>query len=101
MVAASCPSREMLVQYSRGLLAAEPSDDLAGHLGSCAECQATIASLDDAEDTLIGRLRRPLASGSCLAEPEYQAAVARAIDIMRASGVEKVGLITARLEAGK
>jgi biopolymer transport protein TolR len=27
--------------------------------------------------------------------------VARAIDIMRASGVEKVGLITARLEAGK
>jgi biopolymer transport protein TolR len=27
--------------------------------------------------------------------------VARAIDIMRASGVDKVGLITARLEAGK
>jgi len=27
--------------------------------------------------------------------------VARAIDIMRVSGVEKVGLITARLEAGK
>jgi biopolymer transport protein TolR len=27
--------------------------------------------------------------------------VARAIDIMRASGVEKVGLITARLEAGQ
>jgi biopolymer transport protein ExbD len=29
------------------------------------------------------------------------AQVARAIDIMRASGVEKVGLITARLEAGQ
>jgi biopolymer transport protein ExbD len=27
--------------------------------------------------------------------------VARAIDVMRASGVEKVGLITARLEAGQ
>jgi len=29
------------------------------------------------------------------------AQVARAIDVMRASGVEKVGLITARLEAGQ
>ena len=29
------------------------------------------------------------------------ATVARAIDVMRASGVEKVGLITARLEAGQ
>ena len=29
------------------------------------------------------------------------ASVARAIDVMRSSGVEKVGLITARLEAGQ
>src|SRR3970040_737123 len=31
----------------------------------------------------------------------FFAQVARAIDVMRASGVEKVGLITARLEAGQ
>jgi len=69
----------MLVQYSMGLLAAEPSDDLASHLDSCSDCQATIMSLEDAEDTLIRRLRTPLGGDSCLAEPEYQAAVARAI----------------------
>ena len=48
-------------------------------MDSCPECQATILSLEDAEDTLIGQLRTPPGSQSCLAEPEFQAAVAEAI----------------------
>ena len=79
MVTASCPSREMLLQYSIGMLSDQQSDDLAGHLDSCPDCQATIVTLEEAEDTLIGRLRMPLGSEACLAEPEFQAALAHAI----------------------
>ena len=79
MVTASCPSRQTLLQYSIGMLSDEQSDGLAGHLDSCPDCQATIVTLEDAEDTLIGRLRMPMGSESCLAEPEFQAALAQAI----------------------
>ena len=79
MSAQSCPSRETLLQYSVGMLSNEQSDQLAGHLESCPDCQATIVTLEDAEDTLIGRLRTPLSSESCLAEPQFQDAVAEAI----------------------
>jgi uncharacterized protein (TIGR03067 family) len=74
----TCPSREKLREYSVGRLSEEQSDDLASHLESCADCQATIMALGDAEDTLVGRLRMPLSSDCCLAEPQLQAAVAKA-----------------------
>jgi RND family efflux transporter MFP subunit len=61
------------------MLTNEQSDDLAGHLESCPDCQATITTLEDAEDTLIGRLRTPPGSESCLAEPQFQTALAQAI----------------------
>jgi RND family efflux transporter MFP subunit len=80
MSAPSCPSRETLLQYSIGLLSNQQSDDLAGHLESCPDCQATITTLEDAEDTLIGRLRTPSGSESCLAEPQFQTALAEVID---------------------
>ena len=86
MVAASCPSREVLRQYSIGMLSDDQSADLAGHLDSCPECQATILTLEDAEDTLVRRLRMPLGSESCLAEPEFQAALAEAIGIRNSEG---------------
>ena len=79
MVATTCPSRETLFQYSVGLLSEEQSDELAGHLDSCPDCQATIMTLDDADDTLIHRLRMPPGSESYLAEPQFQAAVAEAM----------------------
>ncbi len=79
MPAQTCPSRETLLQYSIGMLSDEQSDQLAGHLESCPDCQATIVTLEDAEDTLIGRLRTPLSSESCLAEPQFQTALAEVI----------------------
>jgi serine/threonine protein kinase len=75
----NCPSRQTLLQFSIGLLPDEQSDELADHLGSCPDCQATILTLEDAEDTLIGHLRTPAGSQSCLAESEFQAALAEAI----------------------
>ena len=90
MVTAACPAREVLLQYSIGTLSDEQSDDLARHLDSCPDCQATIITLEDAEDTLIGRLRMPLGSESCLAEPEFHAAVAHAIATPSSPGVSPV-----------
>jgi len=91
MVAATCPTRDMLLQYSIGTLSDEQSDDLAGHLDSCPDCQATIVTLEDAEDTLIGRLRTSLGSEACLAEPEFQAALAEAI-AMPAAAPSSIGV---------
>ncbi len=79
MLATTCPSRETLFRYSVGLLSEEQSEELADHLDSCPDCQATILTLDDADDTLIRRLRMPLGSESYLAEPQFQAAVAEAM----------------------
>ncbi len=79
MPTVKCPDRETLRQFSTGLLPDEQSDVLVGHLETCADCQATIMSLEDAGDTLIGRLRRPPSSESCLAEPQFEAAMAAAI----------------------
>jgi serine/threonine protein kinase/multidrug efflux pump subunit AcrA (membrane-fusion protein) len=79
MVTATCPNRETLLQYSSGKLPDEQSDELARHLESCPDCQATIVTLEDVDDTLIGRLRTPLGGEPFLAEPEFQAAVDQAI----------------------
>ena len=79
MLATTCPSRETLFRYSVGRLSEEQSEELADHLGSCPDCQATILTLTDADDTLIHRLRMPPGSESYLAEPQLQAAVAEAI----------------------
>ena len=79
MPAGTCPNRETLLRYSMGMLSNEDSDELAGHLDGCPDCQATVLTLEDAEDTLIGRLRTPPSGESCLAEPQFQAALAGAI----------------------
>jgi len=54
------------------MLPEQQSDELAGHLDACPDCQTTIMMLEDAEDTLIGRLRTPVGSESCVGEPQFQ-----------------------------
>jgi len=90
MVTADCPSRQTLAEYAIGRLPDEQSDELAGHLDSCPDCQATILSLEDAEDTFIGRLRTPPASDAFLAEPQFQAAVAEAVAMQAAPDAASV-----------
>jgi serine/threonine protein kinase len=71
-----CPSREILHQYSLGLLAGEQRETLDSHLDSCPVCQATMVTLDDGGDTLVGHLRLPMSDESLLAEPQLQGALA-------------------------
>ncbi len=74
-----CPGREILHQYSLGLLSGEQRDNLESHLDACPECQATIVTLDDGGDTLVGHLRLPVSGESVLAEPQLQDALAAAL----------------------
>ena len=78
MPTTTCPSRNVFLQYSLGLVSEEESQSLAEHLESCPDCQDLVMTLDDADDTLVGRLRTPLSSESFLAEPQLQRALAAA-----------------------
>src|SRR5208283_4031909 len=79
MPTTTCPSREMFLQYSRGLVSEEELNYVADHLDSCPDCQDVVMTLDDADDTVVGRLRMPLSGESFLAEPQLQRALAVAI----------------------
>ncbi|MBN2577933.1 MAG: TIGR03067 domain-containing protein [Pirellulales bacterium] len=81
MPTVTCPDRETLRRYSLGLLSDEQSNEIAEHLESCPDCQATIVNLGDATDTLVGRLRTPTENDSCLAEPQFQSALAEAMEM--------------------
>ena len=79
MIATICPDRETLLRYSLGMLPEEQREPLDSHLDGCPDCQAMIVTLDDADDTAIGRLRMPLSGESVLAEPQLQDALAAAM----------------------
>ena len=78
MPSATCPDRDQLRDYLVGKLPDDASDSLASHLESCPECQAGLATLADADDTLVARLRGPVAADPFLDEPECGQAIARA-----------------------
>jgi uncharacterized protein (TIGR03067 family) len=73
-----CPSRERLFDYAVGRLSDDASEVLASHLDACSSCQAMLGTLNDANDSLVARLRSPAAEDSLVAEPEYSVALARA-----------------------
>jgi serine/threonine protein kinase len=78
MFGTSCPSRERLFAYLVGGVEADEAEELIAHASGCFACQATLAALEDSEDTLIGQLRRPAQEHGCLQEPECREALARA-----------------------
>ncbi len=94
MTTTTCPSREVFLQCSLGLISEEESHSLAEHLESCPECQDLVMTLDNADDTLVGRLRMPLSSESFLAEPQLQRALSAAagMPMPRADAVEGADL---------
>ena len=79
MIATICPDRETLLRYSLGMLPDQQREALDSHLDSCPECQAMLATFDDADDTAIGRLRMPFSGESVLGEPQLQEALAAAM----------------------
>ncbi len=78
MSATTCPDREELFDYAVGRLSDEASHSVAEHLESCQTCQAGLATFDDADDTLVARLRQPDDEDPYLQESQCQVAVARA-----------------------
>ncbi|KAA5539472.1 serine/threonine protein kinase [Roseiconus nitratireducens] len=58
----TCPPRESLQQYVLGQYCDEEGDRLEQHLAECATCEQSLASLEDASDSLIRHL--PLAAVS-------------------------------------
>ena len=73
-----CPDRNELLDYLVGRLSDPASDVLADHLDGCRRCQAELATIPEAEDTLVGRLRQPMAADPYLEEPACHAALSRA-----------------------
>ncbi len=77
MFAANCPSRESLSAYALGKLPEDVFQAVADHIDTCPTCQAALAGLDDADDTLLARLRRPMAAGQYVQEPQCGQALAQ------------------------
>jgi len=78
MTATTCPSRDELFDYAVGRLSDEVSEGVAEHLESCQSCQAGLATFDDADDTLVARLRLPAEEDPYQGESQCRVAVARA-----------------------
>jgi formylglycine-generating enzyme required for sulfatase activity/serine/threonine protein kinase len=74
----TCPSRDELLAYAVGRLPDETSECIAAHLESCADCQASLITLDDSNDTFLAQLRQPAATDPYLEESQCRLAVARA-----------------------
>ena len=58
---ATCFEPRMLKDYLLGKLPDEQSDVISAHLEACLSCEATVAQLDRASDTLTDGLRLPIA----------------------------------------
>lgn len=81
MYATKCPSSEELMAYAVGRLPDDTSDEIADHLDRCTDCQAAIATLDDADDTFVTTLRHPPADDSVVNERACHDALARAVAV--------------------
>ena len=79
MLAAVCPTRQELMEYTVGKLSHEDSDGLSKHLDACPQCQAELATLPEPDDTLVAGLRGPAPPDPYQSEPGCEVAVARAL----------------------
>jgi uncharacterized protein (TIGR03067 family) len=86
MPAVLCPSREELLEYAVGKLPDDASDTLADHLDGCPACQAQLAALPEADDTLVARLRGPVEADPFAEESGYGEAMARAKAVVDGTG---------------
>ncbi len=89
----NCPSRDELFACVVGTLPEGEADSVIEHVSSCSICQETIGAMDEADDTLVARLRCPNAEEPFAEEPQYQSAAARAAAIVGAC-VEGGGNVT-------
>src|SRR4030042_571159 len=78
MCPANCPDREQLRGYAAGRISDQTANIVADHIDECIDCQAALETIDDAEDSLVVRLRRAPAREKYQDESKYQEAMARA-----------------------
>ena len=84
MASLNCPTRDTLFDFLVGKLSDFESEALSEHLEACASCQAALATLDDAGDSLVSRLLYPRQEDQLLKEPECAVALARAEAVAQA-----------------
>jgi len=71
------PSRDVLLAYQLGELSEATADGVTVHVSTCPACQAELATLNEHEDSLVARLRRPIVKNPYAAEPQFQEALNR------------------------
>jgi serine/threonine protein kinase len=83
----ACPEKDDLAAYTLGVLSDDRCDEIDTHIGECASCQAELATLGNASDTFLSRLRGPESSDEFLDEPECVAVLARVAAIGRGASL--------------
>ncbi len=78
----SCPNEEQMAEYALGKLPADSHETVAAHIETCADCQTTLAALNNAEDTLVARLRQAAVAQKIPEEPSFCAAVTQAAQLI-------------------
>jgi tRNA A-37 threonylcarbamoyl transferase component Bud32 len=76
---ATCPERDLLRDYSNGMVPEDQSDELTAHLRDCPSCQHWLSETKDLDDSLVGQLRHSTVDDSFDQEPHCQSAMARAL----------------------
>ena len=69
----TCPNRNVLLAFRTGELSETAAEEVIPHLSVCSDCQATLQTFGDAEDTFIAKLRSPAAADPYADEPERAA----------------------------
>ena len=88
MTTTTCPSHEDLTEYLSGRLGAADWDDIGEHLEACPECQAMLATLDAAGDTLVAALRRAAPKDPYFDESQCRVAIGRAHSMFDAASAD-------------
>ena len=85
MSGTNCPSQEELFAFLVGTLPEDAAEGLFEHVGSCGPCRARLETFDEADDTLVARLRCPVGEDPYAAEPQRRELLERAKAMMLCS----------------
>jgi serine/threonine protein kinase/Tol biopolymer transport system component len=83
----TCPDREQLSGYVRGLLPEAGFEEIAEHVEQCPACESVVASLERTPDSVIEVLRQPAADDPVLAESACQQAVEQILALANESAI--------------
>ena len=78
----NCPDRNLLLAFRTGELTETTAEEVISHLGVCSDCQATLRTFGDADDTLGAKLRSPPVEDPYKDEPQQAELMKRAMAIV-------------------